>query len=283
MDHTGNESSEPSSVGTSHGEPRQEDSDYRNSDFRKAMAILGRAEEPSPEEKRESEWLPPTSNPELILKHLPRLRLSSVINFLAFDSPDAPPDMPRLLQAAYRTRAFKALCDAAQAGKVTLFGEPHSGGEPRQLAPTEFDRSLSLAAKDNAIALDLDAASMEDFVQERGGSKRCVEERKKPVDWRWRDVTVERSSLLRWLNSLAKRRAQGTIQGTPPGLSDEEAREVIRAEMDKRGGFVSQKDGAAIVRSRDPYFDREIARKITKSLTGNTKPGPKGPHRNRAT
>jgi len=61
--------------------------------------------------------------------------------------------------------------------------------------------------------------------------------------------------------------------------TDEDARRVIREGMASRGGFISQKDGAKIVRGEFPDFNATRAMELTKELTKNTKPGPRGPRR----
>jgi hypothetical protein len=66
----------------------------------------------------------------------------------------------------------------------------------------------------------------------------------------------------------------------PP--TDDEAKAVIRFALDREGGFVSQEKGAAIVRGKYPTFPKKRAMKLVRELTGNDKPGPKGPRKNRA-
>jgi hypothetical protein len=67
------------------------------------------------------------------------------------------------------------------------------------------------------------------------------------------------------------------LQRPPIQATDEDARRVIREKMASRGGFVSQKNGARIVRAAFPGFNAVRAMQLTKELTGNTKPGPRGP------
>jgi hypothetical protein len=59
--------------------------------------------------------------------------------------------------------------------------------------------------------------------------------------------------------------------------TDEDARRVIREAMASRGGFISQKNGAKEVRRVYPDFNATRAMELTKELTKNTKPGPRGP------
>jgi hypothetical protein len=72
----------------------------------------------------QSKWAPPKTPAFSALEQRHRLPLTSVLNFLAFNAPDAPSDMPSVMCAAHRGRAFKALYAAAREGEVTLFGTP---------------------------------------------------------------------------------------------------------------------------------------------------------------
>ena len=64
--------------------------------------------------------------------------------------------------------------------------------------------------------------------------------------------------------------------------TDDAARAVIRQALADSGGFLSQENGAEIVRSKIPTFLKKRAMQLVKELTGNEKPGPKGPRKNRA-
>jgi hypothetical protein len=64
--------------------------------------------------------------------------------------------------------------------------------------------------------------------------------------------------------------------------TDDAARAVIRQALADSGGFLSQEKGAEIVRSKFPTFLKKRAMQLVKELTGNEKPGPKGPRKNRA-
>jgi hypothetical protein len=78
--------------------------------------------------------------------------------------------------------------------------------------------------------------------------------------------------------SLADKKADKT----PVQLSDDDARPLIRAAMVENGGAISQEKGANIVLKRDPGFGKKRAMALVKEVTGNDKPGPKGPRKNRA-
>jgi hypothetical protein len=64
--------------------------------------------------------------------------------------------------------------------------------------------------------------------------------------------------------------------------TDDDARNVIRLALTESDGFVSQENGAKIVRRTLPEFPKKRAMQLVKELTGNQKPGPKGPRKNRA-
>jgi hypothetical protein len=57
---------------------------------------------------------------------------------------------------------------------------------------------------------------------------------------------------------------------------------VIRAALDEQDGFIGQENGAEIVRRKFPKFPKKRAMQFVRELTGNDKPGPKGPRKNRA-
>jgi hypothetical protein len=64
--------------------------------------------------------------------------------------------------------------------------------------------------------------------------------------------------------------------------SEDDARALIREAMTKNGGYISQENGAGIVRETYPSFRKKRAMDLVKELTGDNKPGPKGPRKNRA-
>lgn len=79
--------------------------------------------------------------------------------------------------------------------------------------------------------------------------------------------------------------AEAVECGAPPvdaksKPTDDEARAVIRAEMERNDGFVAQKIGAAAVRAVYPQFNETRARALVKELTGNAKRGPQGSRKN---
>jgi hypothetical protein len=60
-------------------------------------------------------------------------------------------------------------------------------------------------------------------------------------------------------------------------VSDDDARHVIEEALSRNGGFLSQKKGADIVRTKFPGFNKQRAMEFVKKLTRNTKRGPRGP------
>ncbi len=147
-------------------------------------------------------WEPPA---ELLqtapagLPNAPRIPLADVIRVLAFERAQPPEEIPEIVRVANRMRAAKALFDAAREGQVVLYGTRVSDRTRGRIADFEFDMPLQLDADDNAIHPDLgaDALPMTDFVELR---------RRRPEAHAWRDVTVERKSLMSWLT----KRCRGT-------------------------------------------------------------------------
>jgi len=97
-------------------------------------------------------------------------------------------------------------------------------------------------------------------------------------DGDFENVRVERDAVLREFPQEPP--PDLSLPRTPP--TDDEAREVIRPALNDAGGFLSQEKGAEIVRRTFPDFPKKRAMQLVKELTGNEKPGPKGPRNNRA-
>ncbi|NUJ80299.1 hypothetical protein HUN39_09690 [Methylocystis sp. FS] len=72
-----------------------------------------------------------------------------------------------------------------------------------------------------------------------------------------------------------------SIVTTSKPATDDDALAVIRDLMEKNGGFIAQKIGAAAVRNEFPEVKYQRAIELVKALTGNEKRGPKGPRKNR--
>jgi hypothetical protein len=82
---------------------------------------------------------------------------------------------------------------------------------------------------------------------------------------------VEEGQFDRWLSKVREGRRQS--------LSNDEALSLIRHEIEKHGGFLSQEKGAQIVRKEDPSFRKKRAMELVKQVTGNENRGPRGPRR----
>jgi hypothetical protein len=137
------------------------------------------------------QWSPPKALSFSVLKQVPRLPLMDVLNFLAFGAPGPPkpkktsPLMRRahweLMRRAHWERSFKALCAAARDGKVKLFGRPSAEGPSQAIDPTEFDSPLWFDDEQGTIGVDLAALATKQFARA------------------WRDVRVDRESLMEWV------------------------------------------------------------------------------------
>jgi hypothetical protein len=153
---------------------------------------------------RKSEWVPSPAPSFSALRQEPRLPLFEVLNFLAFDVTEPPAEICRLMHIAHRERAFRALCAAAKADKVVIFGTPRGGGARQRIAPIEFDINLALADQDGAIGFDLEAVTMDRFDELRRSPNRLL----------WRDVYVDRVTLVSWMKSLpARTRTRAKARG----------------------------------------------------------------------
>jgi hypothetical protein len=81
--------------------------------------------------------------------------------------------------------------------------------------------------------------------------------------------------------------AEQVLRGFPRGggaavetsHTDDEVRALIRRAKDENGGFISQENGARIVRKEWPSVNKKRAMELVREITGNTKQGPKGPRR----
>jgi hypothetical protein len=140
-----------------------------------------------------SKWEPPQTLAFSALEQRRRLPLMSVLNFLAFNAPDSPPNATPVMCAARRGQAFKVLYAAAREGEVMLFGTPQGGGRRQQIDAAAFDVPLSPDGEDG-IGPDWEAVPGERF----------AELRQNPDPWVWRDVYVDRSSLESWAKKITE-------------------------------------------------------------------------------
>ena len=91
------------------------------------------------------------------------------------------------------------------------------------------------------------------------------------------NVRVEREAVLREFPEEPPLAQSLSIPAT-----DDAARAVIRQALADSGGFLSRENGPEIVRLKIPGFLKKRATQVVKELTGNDKPGLKGPRKNRA-
>ncbi len=82
---------------------------------------------------------------------------------------------------------------------------------------------------------------------------------------------VEEGLFDRWLSKVREGRRQGP--------SDDDVLSLIRREIEKHGGFLSQEKGAQIVRKEYPSFRKKRAMELVKQVTGNETRGPRGQRR----
>jgi hypothetical protein len=87
------------------------------------------------------------------------------------------------------------------------------------------------------------------------------------------NVRVEREAILKAFPAAAP--CLPTFAQSSPTEND--VRALIRREMEKNGGYISQEKGAQIVRADFPGFPKKRAMALVKELTGNEKRGPRGP------
>ena len=88
------------------------------------------------------------------------------------------------------------------------------------------------------------------------------------------NVRVQRDGILKEFPERTPR-AQNLHEVKP--LSDAAARELIWEAASRKDGFITQDEGARILRTHDQSMKRDHARKIVRSMTGNEKRGPRGP------
>jgi hypothetical protein len=155
--------------------------------------------------------MPPECLLETALAKLPkvaRIPLSNVIQVLAFKHGKLPrfrkgTSATDAKRASKQQQAARALFAAAREGSVKLCGTHCSDRKSGPIEPHEFDVELQLDSDDNAICPNLAAGTIRDFVDLR---------EKHSVAHSWRNVTVERTSLLRWITGVTRRtQTAGTV------------------------------------------------------------------------
>jgi hypothetical protein len=168
----------------------------------------------------EKRWSPPKALLLSVLKQVPRPPLMDVLNFLAFGKPAPPKKISPLMRVAHWNRALRALCAAARDGKVKLW-RTSAEGSSQAIAPPEFDFPLALDDEQGTIGVDLGALTVERFA-------RAWEENRL-----WRDVRVERESLISWVQELdmAPKNAAPKVVGPKGGRPS--SMTVIETELDR--------------------------------------------------
>lgn len=83
----------------------------------------------------------------------------------------------------------------------------------------------------------------------------------------FQNVRIERESILQ------------AFPAAETSLIEDEMDALLRNEITKNGGFLSQNDGAEILRECFPQLSRDQRRERVKALTNNTKQGPHGPRK----
>jgi hypothetical protein len=122
-----------------------------------------------------------------------------------------------------------------------------------------------------------------------------------PLDHRKIGFSIDHVRLSAWRVGRAQRTGEGDIRGVivrrdellrefpleapdpsperPKPVSDDDVRRLIRDELAVHDGYLSQNEGARIVRQRFPNFPKKRAMTLVKEATGNDKPGPRGPRK----
>lgn len=158
--------------------------------------------------------------------------------------------------------ALGALSNALEVGSVRASGVFAGEMERRPIEPAHWE--------------DLTLADAPKWAADGSFAHRREQVFGVPYTGHWTRVRFERDDVMAVFKPVAR------VESAAARLSEDGARAALRAEIDRCGGFLSQDNGAAHVASIDPTFGRVRARRLTKELTGNEKPGPKGPRRNRA-
>jgi hypothetical protein len=136
----------------------------------------------------------------------------------------------------------------------------------------------ALPARDEPKAYELTKSDWKDLQIAAGGVKRRLGVVSETGESDFESVRVEREAVMREFpeEPPLDERSSKKIP------TDDDARGVIRVAMAQEGGFIGQERGAEIVRTQFPAFLKKRAMQLVKELTGNDKPGPRGPRKNRA-
>lgn len=154
---------------------------------------------------------------------------------------------------ARKNAVFSAIADHCLRGDLSTWGRPVAGGAMSRLAPESWNTE-SWPSRFETCTFDPSA---------RFSS---------------RVSAPDAAYIFVGARSLAKVEKRLTDQrALPVQLTMEDASRIIENAIGERGGFISQSAGAKLIQAADPTFKRDSARALTKQLTGNSRPGPRGP------
>jgi hypothetical protein len=189
-------------------------------------------------------------------------------------------DIPRLSTMAYLSPELRAFVGAycACVEPPADFGDQPLGRFPTANYVQHLLRMKRLFGRGclpgEILARDLTAEDWATLVIAPGGlyDRLCVWRRFPPANDRDGDleqVRVRRAEVLNEFPPDPPPREKLSKEA-----SDDDARRIIREAIAANGGFISQKNGADIVRHEFPGFNKERAMLLVKELTGLPKPGP---------
>jgi hypothetical protein len=102
-----------------------------------------------------------------------------------------------------------------------------------------------------------------------------------------RNMEISRREFQKWVQTryprpsfwgrLSKAEINSSNCEAPQLPTDNEVRAMIRTILAENGGFVSQENGAKILRGKYPNLNKKHAMELVKEVTGNEKRGPRGP------
>jgi hypothetical protein len=206
----------------------------------------------------ESEWMPPKALSLSDLQQQPRLPLMSVLNFLAFNAPEPPNDYSDWKRAAYLERAWRALCAAAREDKVRLVGMQRGSQIRQRIESVEFDLNLLLGVEDETIG------NLEAMLPHQQSDHHGVF---------WRDVYVERSSLVDWLNKMLATTGKAAPKVGPKG-GRPSSMDAIKTELDEwiageKPRLLRELDRWAPSSRKDDYSKARIGRALAAWCANN--------------
>ena len=201
--------------------------------------------------------------------------LADVINLIAFGGPPSKPEtmpggLPNFEKIPRRRQAAAyVLFRAARGGKVKFVGSPKEDSDASDAIPAHyFDFRRALGHADSSIETDLRSIPMNNYRAAREGRRQT-----------WWNVRIEKASLVACRKSELP--AEIESKAALAGPTDDDVRVLIRDAIEASGiNFISQTNGAKIVRKKYPGYNKHRAMALVKKLTQNTKRGPRGPLNN---